>query len=28
MATKLEELHETEPELFDDFPLEGFIDGL
>jgi len=28
MATKLEELSEIEPELFDDFPLECFTDGL
>ena len=28
MATKLEELSETEPALFDDFPLEEFTDGL
>ena len=28
MATKLEELNENEPELFDDFPLECFTNGL
>ncbi|QDT07984.1 hypothetical protein K227x_64140 [Rubripirellula lacrimiformis] len=28
MATKIEELSETEPELFDDFPLDDFTDAL
>ncbi|TWU27941.1 hypothetical protein [Novipirellula artificiosorum] len=28
MATKLEELHNAEPELFEDFPIECFTDGL
>lgn len=28
MATKLEELSETEPELFEDFPLDDFTDAL
>jgi len=28
MATKLDELHDAEPELFDDFPVECFIEGL